>query len=119
MKKIGVLVIGHVGIDHGMLDLLLHRLEHTHNYDLIVFGASPKKENKTIEQMFEEFAFKNHHKDIDFELKLAELDLTISGERLWVNRPLNFEKVKLDEDYKFLSSNKGLLNFKSRGVRPP
>ncbi len=86
---------------------------------LLFFGASPKKEDKTTTQMLEEFAFKNHHKEIDFELKLAELDLTISGERLWVNRPLNFEKVKLDENYQFLSSNKGLLNFNSRGVRPP
>jgi hypothetical protein len=30
----------------------------------------------------------------DFELKLAEMDLFISDEKLWVNRPLNFEKDK-------------------------
>lgn len=120
MKEIGILVIGHAGVGHDMLDLLFYRLEHQHDFEIIVVGGTLPKNSKSSNEPLEEFVIKNHYADNDFELKLAEMDLFISDEKLWINHPLNFQKNKLDKNCPFLSSNnKGLLNFKSRGVRPP
>ena len=120
MKEIGLIVVGHAGIGHDMLALLIHELAHKKDFGIIVFEESLPKNNKSSNEPFEEFEFKNYYADNDFELKLAELDLLISDEKLWINHSLSFQKNKLDKNYPFLSSsNKGLLNFNSRGVRPP
>lgn len=119
MKQIGVLVIGHAGIGNDMLDLLLHRLAHKNNFEVIVFEEYTPKNNKSSNEPLEEFVLKNHYADIDFELKLAELDFFISNKKLLIDHPLNFQKNKLGKNFPFLPSNKGLLSFNSRGVRPP
>lgn len=149
MKEIGLIVIGHAGIGHDMLDLLLHRLGHKENFGVIVIqDYLPKNNNPTLDLLMhrlatkndfgiivvegalpknnnlpneplEIFEFKNYYEDIDFELKLAEIILTTDTEKSLASHLPGHETIKLDRDYQFLSSHKELLRFNSRGVRPP
>ncbi|MBP6912846.1 MAG: hypothetical protein KBB86_02845 [Candidatus Pacebacteria bacterium] len=149
MKEIGLIVIGHAGIGHSTLDLLLHRLGHRENFEVIViqeylpknnrlpldllihnlatkndFGfitaqGDLPKNNNLPNEPLEIFEFKNYYEDIDFELKLAEIILTTDTEKSLASHMPCYEKIKLDRDYQFLSRHKELLRFNSRSVRPP
>lgn len=119
MKELGLIIVGHAGIGNDMLDLLFHRLAHKDHFEIIVFEEYSPKNNKSSNEILEEFVLKNHYAHIDFEIKLAETDLFISDKKLLIDHPLNFQKNKLGKNFPFLPSNKGLLSFNSRGVRPP